>query len=386
MRIFIAISVAAACGVGIGSGTAVLKIRQYPWTGGVGAPALASGGQVALEEREFNFGKMDFRENGSHEFTVTNHGDRILTLSPGSTSCGCTVSKINENELAPGQSTKVVVSWQAKHKIGAFKQSVTIITSDPHMPEITFTIKGEYTRPVYPDPDELTFGQIVGNEAVTRETRILCSLPDPPIAIQGHQISDPTLKEYFQVDYEPLGADELTKYKGVKSGVLVHVTAKPGLPLGRFQPRILLSTNVSGFSEVDIPLFVTVGEVTIIGRGWSNETGILDIGPVDGSSVTERRLVLMARGAHAKEVQFKVAGVDPDFLKVKLGAKTVSADGMLSQTELLMEIPDCKTLGKKAPADYLGGENGKLGEILLDTYYPELHALRIRVRFAVGGK
>jgi len=143
---------------------------------------------------------------------------------------------------------------------------------------------------------------------------------------------------------------------------------------------------VSGFSEVDIPLFVTVGEVTIIGRGWSNETGILDIGPVDGSSVTERRLVLMARGAHAKEVQFKVAGVDPDFLKVKLGAKTVSADGMLSQTELLMEIPDCKTLGKKAPADYLGGENGKLGEILLDTYYPELHALRIRVRFAVGGK
>src|SRR5208337_4731738 len=140
--------------------------------------------------------------------------------NPGTTSCGCTVSKITDSELAPGQSTTVVVSWQAKKHLGAFKQSVTIVTSDPKMPEITFTIKGEYTRPVYADPDELTFGQIAGNASVTLETRILYSLPDQQIEIKEHQISDSSLEKFFQVDCDPLRVEELSKYKGVKSGVL----------------------------------------------------------------------------------------------------------------------------------------------------------------------
>jgi len=346
-------------------------------------PPIASGGQVSAEEREFNFGKMDFREHGSHEFTVTNHGSQNLTLNPGTTSCGCTVSKITDGELAPGQSTTVVVSWQAKKHIGAFKQSVTIVTSDPKTPEITFTIKGEYTRPVYADPDELNFGQIAGNESVTRETRVLCNLPDQPLEIKDYQISDESLKNSLQVDFIPMGADELDQYRGVKSGVLVRVTAKPGLPLGRFQPRILLYTNVPGLSEVDVPLSGVVGEVSIAGSGWSNETGVLDIGTVDGSSNTKRTLVLIARGAHAKDVKFKVQSVEPDFLKVKL--TPLMGKETLSQTEMVIEIPDSKTLGKRAPVKYLGSDNGNFGEILLDTYYPEPHSLRIRVRFAVGG-
>ena len=84
-------------------------------------------------------------------------------------------------------------------------------------------------------------------------------------------------------------------------------------------------------------------------------------------------------------MKFKVASVEPDFLKVKLGKTTVADTGTLSQTELLIEIPASKTLGKKAPVDYMGGENGKLGEILLETIQPQVHALRIRVRFAVTG-
>ena len=385
MRIFVTILVAVACGAGIGAGAAVLKIRQHPWKGGIGTPPTASGGQVTADEQEFNFGRMDSRENGRHEFTVTNHGDHTLTLNPGLTSCGCTVSEIKDNELAPGQSTTVLVTWQAKKHIGPFKQSVTIVTSDPHRPEVTFTIRGEYTQPVYADPDELTFGQIAGNEPVTRETCILCTLPDQQIEIHRHELSDPSLEKFFQVDCVPLGADELRKDKGVKSGVRVRVTAKPGLPLGRFQPRILLYTNLTPFSEIDIPLFGAVGEVTIVGAGWSSETGILEIGAVDGRSVVERKLIVMARGMNAKDVKFKVVSVEPDFLKVNLGKTTVLGSGMLSQTELLIEIPESKTLGKKVPVNHMGGENGKLGEILLETYYPEIHAVRIRVRFAVGG-
>src|SRR5271157_536942 len=278
MRIFIAILVAGAFGAGIGSGAAVLKLRQHPWKGGVGSPPTASGGQVTVDQEEFNFGRLDLTEEGKHEFTITNRGDQTLTLNPGSASCSCTLSEINVSELAPGQSTKVVVSWRSKRRVGPFKQTVTIVSSDPLRPEITFTIKGVYTTSVYADPDELTFGQIAGDESVTHEVRILCNLPSQQIKIQGHQLSDPSLEKFFQVDCLPLIADDLRNFKGATSGVLVRVTVKPGLPLGSFQQRILLSTNVKSAPEIDLPLFGSVGKVTLVGAGWSSETGILDIG------------------------------------------------------------------------------------------------------------
>ncbi len=384
LRIFSAILLAVVCGLFIGSCTAVAKIRQHPWIGGFGTPPSTGSGRVSVDHDVFNFGKMDLSEKGTHEFVFTNRGDKTLTLNLGSTSCACTVTEIKESELAPGQSTKVVVSWHSKGHFGPFQQSVSIITSDPLRREVTLTIKGEYTRSVYADPDELTYGQIAGTEPVTQEARIFCNLPNQQIEVKSYQMSDPSLERFFQIDNVPLSADELRKQKGATSGILVRVTAKPGLPLGRFQQRIVFSTNLTAAAEIDLPLFGSVGEVSLVGPGWSSETGVLDIGTVDGRSITQRKLIVLARGPNAKNMKFNVASVEPDFLQVKLG-KTTLLDTGISETELLIELPESKTFGKKVPANYMGGENGKLGEILLETIHPQVYSLRIRVRFRVEG-
>ena len=370
----------------MGSCTAVLRIRQHPWKGVVQAPPSAGGGQVSVDQEEFNFGRMDSSQDGKHLFVFTNRGDKILTLNLGSTSCSCTVSELKDHELEPGQSTKVLVTWHSKKHTGPFHQSATIMTNDPLRPEVTLTIKGEYIRHVYADPDELTFGQIGGTKPVTHETRIFCNLPNQQVKIQGYQLSDPSLDRFFQVDDVPLEADELRKYEGVTSGVLVRVTVKPGLPLGRFQQRIILSTNLTEDSQVDLPLFGSVGKVSLVGAGWNSETGVLDIGAVDGRSGTQRRLLVLVRGPNAKEMKFKVASVEPGFLKVKLGKTVVADTGELSKTELLIEIPAGEILKKKAPANHQGEKNGKRGEILLETIQPPVHSLWIHIRFAeVGG-
>ena len=132
-------------------------------------------------------------------------------------------------------------------------------------------------------------------------------------------------------------------------------------------------------------MFGSVGEVTLVGPGWSSETGVLEIGTLDGRSTTLRKLIVLVRGANARQMKFKVTRVDPDFLNVKVGDAKVDDTGMLSQTEVLIEIPDSKALGTKAPVDYLGAHHGKLGEILLETISPQPHSLPIRVRFAVSG-
>jgi len=386
MKIVVAVFLAVACGLGLGSCTAVRKIRQHPWLGGIGGPDVAVGGQADLDDEEFDFGRMDFMEKGKHDFTITNRGDRKLTLSPGTSSCSCTVSDFKNTELAPGQSTKVSVTWKSKGHVGRFRQSVSIITSDPLRPEIVLKVQGEFTHSAYTDPDELNFGQIAGNKPVTQEGRVFCNLPSQQVKVLRHELSDPSFKNFFQVDYVPLAPDELRKYEGVTSGVLVRVTIKPGLPLGRFQQRIQLITNVETVAKIDLPVFGSVGEVTLVGPGWNSDSGVLDIGTVDGQSAMQRNLILLARGANAKEMKYKVARVEPSFLKVKLGETTVTSTGDVSQTELSIEIPESKSLEKNVSVNYLGGEHGKLGEILLETIGPQVHSLRVRVRFAVVGK
>jgi hypothetical protein len=247
------------------------------------------------------------------------------------------------------------------------------------------TVKGEFTRSVYADPEELTFGQMAGNEPIVREARILCTLPNQKIAIQGHTLSDPSQETFFQVDCLPLSADELRKYQGAMSGVLIRVTVKPGLPLGRFQQRITLKTDVETAAEVDLPVFGSVGDITLVGPGWSSETGVLDLGMVDGHSATQRQLIVLARGVNAKEMQFKIASVEPDFLKARLGKTTAADTGDLSKTELLIEIPERKILEKKSDLNGLGANKRNFGEIVLETTGSQVRSLRIRVRFAVVG-
>ncbi len=383
MKTFIAILIAAVCGAGIGAGAAVLKFRQYPWSGGPGAPAPPSGGHVVVDEDEFDFGRMDISEDGKHEFNVTNRGEKTLTLNAGASSCSCTLSEIKDSELPPGQATTVTVKWHSKRHAGQFRQFATVMTSDALRPEIRFTIHGDYFTSLYVDPDELTFGQIAANQPVTHEARILCSLPNQEIKVLSHHVSDSSLDKFFQVDYAPLGADELRNHKGITSGVLVRITVKPGLPLGSFQQRIFLNTNLNAFPEVEIPVFGSVGELTLVGPGWNSETEVLNIGEVDGRSGAQRQLILLARGPSAREMKFKVASVEPDYLNVKLGKTTVIDTGELSKTELLIDIPKSKDLKKDAPANFLGGKDGKLAEIALETIEPPVRALRIRVRFAV---
>ena len=198
--------------------------------------------------------------------------------------------------------------------------------------EVTFTIRGEYTQAVYVDPDEISFNQVSATDPVYQEARIFCNLPKQKIEIKGHELSDPSLQKFFRVDCSPLGIDDLRRKEGATSGVLVRVTVKPGLPLGRFQERILLSTNLEKYSQVELPVFGSVGEITLVGAGWSSETGIL--GPRLGRSPKGNRTGTHrpARGKDAKDMTLKVAGVEPNFSKAKLGKTTIYDGGQLTKT------------------------------------------------------
>jgi len=82
-------------------------------------------------------------------------------------------------------------------------------------------------------PSAVTFSQLPASESAASEVRIY-AYRDDHLTIRGETFSDPATADKFDVSVTPLTADQLREEADARSGVLLRITAKPGLPLGRF--------------------------------------------------------------------------------------------------------------------------------------------------------
>ena len=411
MKTLLAVILATIVGVVTGVGIAALQIAIAPWDGDpdgagrgttVGARTGGPTPRVVVKQEEFEFGAMDVNAKASHDFIVTNLGEVALELTAGETSCGCTLSEIEDPRISPGESGKVTVKWTADKGEGPYTQTATIETNDPARPRITLTVSGVITRVVRPVPTELVLGHVSAGRPVAGQVRLLCYL-DVPLELSSCDLMDERTEKHFHVTFEPIAADQLEeerpkqgklgkeggvgeegkpgKKESPQSGYLLNVTVKPGLPLGVFRQTILVRTNLQSIPTVEIPVTGTVvGDISIVGRDWDEEHGVLTLDTVNSRDGAQRQLLLVARGPLSREVRFDLERVDPDLLRVdqqKLKETSVIGSGTVTQTPLIIRIPK----GSRR-ANYLGA---KFGEILIKTNHPDIPLLRIRVRFAVEG-
>jgi hypothetical protein len=411
MKTFLAVILATIFGIALGAGVAAVRIAVAPWDGdpnGVrrGSQAASpSGGsvpKVVVEREEYDFGMMDISAEGRHDFIFTNRGDAVLVLTEGETSCGCTLSQIGDDTIMPGQSGRVTLRWTADEGEGPFRETATIKTNDPTWRRVTLTVSGRITSVVRPEPPELILGQVSAGHPVTSQVRLFCYL-DEPLEVLACELANQQTHQYFEVTFEPFPADQLREAYGKqgdlskqekaerkaaaggteipRSGYLLEVTVKPGLPLGAFRQTILVRTNLESIPTVKIPVMGTVvGDISIYGRGWDERNNVLTLDTVSSQEGAEHKLLLVTRGPHSGKVEFEFVRAEPDLLQVdqqKLKETTTIGSGAVTQTELLIRIPK----GSRR-ADYLGS---KLGEILIKTTHPEIPLLRIRIRFAVEG-
>jgi hypothetical protein len=98
--------------------------------------------KLVLQQNEHDFGDINQGEVVSHIFVLSNSGGGLLTISKVRPSCGCTAAMPEQNELGPGESTNLTVSFNSKGRMGKQKKIVRIETNDPENPQQIITIKG----------------------------------------------------------------------------------------------------------------------------------------------------------------------------------------------------------------------------------------------------
>jgi hypothetical protein len=99
-----------------------------------------------LDPNIWDFGRLKEGDIVRHEFILKNDSSRKLLIHDVSTSCGCTVSKINDKELLPGASTSIEVEFNSKGYSGEIKQHIYVHTDSLDKPIIRFIIKAQVDR------------------------------------------------------------------------------------------------------------------------------------------------------------------------------------------------------------------------------------------------
>ena len=90
-------------------------------------------GDFAFSEETYDFGKIPKGTPVTHEFAFSNTGKEPIVISNVQASCGCTATNYEKNPIAPGQTTRIVATFNAAVK-GAFKKTVTVTTSAEETP------------------------------------------------------------------------------------------------------------------------------------------------------------------------------------------------------------------------------------------------------------
>ena len=319
-------------------------------------PAPASPGsapKLVLEQDEFNFGSAEFGATGRHPFVIKNEGRGPLILTKGETSCVCTLAEIKNSEIPPGGSTTVEVIWHPKTH-GPFRQSAQVLTNDPQRPRIELAIYGTVVSSYQLSPESIVFSNLAATRSATGQARVYSFATDK-LAIVDPQWSDKSMAQFYELQTEPLTADQLKEEKGAKSGCLMKVTVKPGLPAGPFAERIRFHVNTADGPEFELGV---EGNVTGPIEVWEPRIGTR---PSERScsapcSFARRgedgRCILTDPRRGTETSDLRLDKVTPSTLKVTVG-KLEKLGPDVGRVPLTIEIPP----GSR-PEDHLGTQLG----------------------------
>ncbi|HEV2971243.1 MAG TPA: DUF1573 domain-containing protein [Pirellulales bacterium] len=391
MRILIVVAVSIFLGLTLGLGATVFELGLRPDGSGrielgpahvaptppppaiQGPPpkAVVEGGQL-----EFNFGKADKGTPQHHDFVIRNVGKGTLVLEKGETSCSCTVSEIEHPEVPPGGSTKVTIEWKGK-AMGPFRNSAPVLTNDPDQRRIDLFIAGEIVSTYRVEPEKLVFTSISSKKSATQTARIY-SFATTDLAVLRHEFSGASTAAWFDLAIEKMSADELKQEVGAKSGCILRLTIKPGLPAGPFAQTIRLQFNLPGDPEIELPVEGKVNSpIEVVGPNWEPERGILMLGEVRASDGAKADLFLLLREVAQDKVNLRLTGPTLEPLKVTIG-KLEKLPPSAARIPLTIEVPR----GARA-VNHLGNDQGKLARVILDTGLPDAPQLQILVRYVV---
>ena len=98
------------------------------------------------QDTTWDFGRIKFGEVAKHVFVYKNDSPVDLNIKGTNASCGCTVSKVDKQKLAPGEEANLEVAFNSLGYSGEVQQFVYMNTDSRDNPVVKFTVKADVKK------------------------------------------------------------------------------------------------------------------------------------------------------------------------------------------------------------------------------------------------
>ena len=96
---------------------------------------------MVFDKTTHDFGNVNQGEPQQAIFVLTNTSEGPLLITKVKASCGCTGTTYHKEPIAPGESTEITATYNAK-TLGLFKKTVSVFTNIRDEPMV-LTLSGE---------------------------------------------------------------------------------------------------------------------------------------------------------------------------------------------------------------------------------------------------
>ena len=129
-----------------------LLLTGAVWLGAMdakGAAAPTEGAPIIqFTQTVYDFGKTSQVANVSGVFKFKNAGAGVLKIEPPKPSCGCTVAEVKPDTLPSGATGELAFVLNLGLYRANMEKHIAVKSNDPRTPEVSLTIKVDYT-PLY---------------------------------------------------------------------------------------------------------------------------------------------------------------------------------------------------------------------------------------------
>lgn len=239
---------------------------------------LSLSGQQLLDSVSKDFGSVPRGTLLTHQFKLANASNQPLHVASVRTSCTCISANLAKHELAPGESTALVVSVDTSKFLGPKTFTVYVTVDRPFLRELQVVVSASSREDVTLTPGQLNFGRIRHGTSATASAVVEYYGPSTWQIVGVENDNGYLLPEVRKLE-RTAGP---TAYQ-------VEVRLREDIPVGCWHSDIYLKTNDPNLPRIRVPLLVEVeGHLT------ATPSTVL-FGNCKVGSTTEKRVVIRGK-------------------------------------------------------------------------------------------
>ncbi|MDJ0974583.1 MAG: DUF1573 domain-containing protein [Planctomycetota bacterium] len=235
---------------------------------------------LAVDRLEHDFGVVGQNKELETTITYTNAGEKAVAGIRAQADCGCNRVELSHDELGPGESGTLTVSFQTGVLSGKLQKRVRLVTKERSRGEITIRLGISIVSGLILDPGAVRFGDVVFGSLPTAQFGVKWfdgkgkPFEVTKIEIPGHEEA----LEAKVTPYVPEAEDDRWR------GYVVDVRFKKAPPLGMYSAHLLVRTNHPEFARMELPL-----SANVVGRVWI-QSRVMHFGVVEKGTRRTARL------------------------------------------------------------------------------------------------